>query len=530
MNQRTRITFVRLAVASLLIASVLGAPNTDKLGKKCVNDDGCSAPFIVCQEKKCQHKKLFPMNGSEVLALILLLCIQMVSTVVSIAGGSIIVPISVFLMGFSAQQAVAMSNSITIMTSLVKYLMSLFHKDPKVPFKTITNYNAAIVMTPCIVTLSTLGAILGALLPALLISILLTGALIYSITAGVSNLKRQLRIEENRKKEEQRRMAELQPAQTIAIEPEKKSLREETNNNILDSPTKTIPETPESSRPLTMVTKESSETVGQPPIQTQVVAIKAAPVRRGSINLPETPEIAAQKRIEGNPFYMKKFVVLIITFVLAILVAIFRGSKGFPSVIGVDKCSGADWAILVVYLVLMSGIPFYSRYIVFKEQEHKKSIGWDLGEREVIFKPKGFYTLCAFSAGTGLISTLIGIGGGIIFGPVMGRLGFTPMVASWTINLSIFMGKVAAVVINYMAGDILLGYVLLFGGVISVGIIISENTIMVYVKKFKSQVFYPIAFLIIVCLSIALVVFVAIDKAVSDNKKGVSLWQFKNYC
>ena len=109
-----------------------------------------------------------------------------------------------------------------------------------------------------------------------------------------------------------------------------------------------------------------------------------------------------------------------------------------------------------------------------------------MGEKEVTFSLKTFIFLTIFSSGAGLVSTIIGIGGGLLFTPYLLKLGYSPIVSSWTINVSTLLSKIAAVIINYMTGDILLSYVWMYGGIICVGIIISENTILMIVKKYNS--------------------------------------------
>ena len=139
-------------------------------------------------------------------------------------------------------------------------------------------------------------------------------------------------------------------------------------------------------------------------------------------------------------------------------------------------------------------------------------------------------TLSIQAAAIGSISTLVGIGGGALYTPILIKLGYQPVTVSWTVNTSTFFSKVAAVFIIFKSGDILPSYVLLFGLVISAGIIVSENTILVMVKKYNSQLFYPVVFLTLLSFSVFLIIYVAADKAISDTQKNVGLFNFGSYC
>ena len=125
-----------------------------------------------------------------------------------------------------------------------------------------------------------------------------------------------------------------------------------------------------------------------------------------------------------------------IVLVLSLAVALLRGRKSRKSVIGVAACSSSDWLILVGYVVLMVFLPVYTKIVVFREQAKKKRIGWDLGDKEVTFSLQTFIFLTIFSSGAGLVSTIIGIGGGLLFTPYLLKHGYSPIVSSWTINLS----------------------------------------------------------------------------------------------
>ena len=202
--------------------------------------------------------------------------------------------------------------------------------------------------------------------------------------------------------------------------------------------------------------------------------------------MPDGKEAEEIKKIEKNPFYYRKFGVMLVVLVLSIAVALLRGGKSRKSVIGLATCSSPEWLILGGYVLLMVLLPVYTKTVVFREQAKKKRIGWDLGDKEVTFSLQTFIFLTIFSSGAGLVSTIIGIGGGLLFTPYLLKLGYSPIVSSWTINVSTLLSKIAAVIVNYMIGDILLSYVWMYGGIICVLTIISENAILMLVKRLNS--------------------------------------------
>jgi len=91
----------------------------------------------------------------------------------------------------------------------------------------------------------------------------------------------------------------------------------------------------------------------------------------------------------------------------------------------------------------------------------------------------------------GVLSAIMGIGGGLLLTPLMLKLKYMPVTSSYTINLNSLLGKVAAVVVNFMSGDLLLGYAFFYGGIITFGIVLSETFVLEWIKKKKTQMFYP---------------------------------------
>src|SRR3990167_8410370 len=174
---RTRGDVRSIFVLSLLVLCaqmVTCETDTSRLYKDCLSDSDCSAPLIICaSDNKCAHKKLFPMTGVEIGSLFIMLIFLMVSIIVSIAGGAVIVPLATYLMGFNARQVVALSNSIVLVTSVVKYIMGLFKKNPFVPYKTIVDYNAALLMIPPMAMFSSIGGVAVTLVPDIVVLFML---------------------------------------------------------------------------------------------------------------------------------------------------------------------------------------------------------------------------------------------------------------------------------------------------------------------------------------------------------------------
>src|SRR3990167_4833317 len=96
-------------------------------------------------------------NGS--LGALLMTLLLAVASLVAISGGTVVVPFAIYLLGMTSNQAVAMANFITVLTTGVKYAVSLRNKSPLSEWKTAIDYNAALTLLPMNVMLSVVGGI-----------------------------------------------------------------------------------------------------------------------------------------------------------------------------------------------------------------------------------------------------------------------------------------------------------------------------------------------------------------------------------
>jgi uncharacterized membrane protein YfcA len=482
-------------------------------------------------DNKCTHKKLFPMTGIEIASLFIMLIFLMVSIIVSIAGGAIIVPLSSYLMGFNARQAVALSNSIVLATATVKYIMALFKKNPFVPYKTIIDYNSALLMIPPMALFSSIGGIVVTFVPDVIVLLMLFSVNVFACVTGYFNLKNQLEKERAIKIQVydhgDHRVPESGPIPTNSNEMKELLIINSTKNDDQHEGTQKA-----ESKELKSVqvgnlscTEENREPSGELALKTE----QAEPT--GWTGAEEKQRaIEAQKKVESSNFVWKKFWVFAAVLLLAIAVALLRPGKYGPSILNVHRCSSADWLLFLLYALAVGALPFYTCRLILDEQQHKKAIGWINDSSEVHITRDQFIFGTCWSGITGLASSIMGVGGGVMLNPLLMKLQYMPVTAAWTINMNTVMGKVATVIIHAKTGDLLYDYVFLYGAIIVIGIIISENTVLEIVKKTKSQLFYPITFLIVISISTLLVLFVGIDKMVQNSRRGIDSWAFTGYC
>lgn len=587
-NRQLGHLFFGIFILGLLLSGTLSKnlmpTDTSVRDKVCTVDEDCSPPQRVCREehnqnrKICQHKKLFPMSSYDIIGLVVLILLLMISIIVSIAGGSITVPVLVYVIGTTTFEAVAISNSIILMTSGVKYIMGLTKKNPTENYRTIVDYNAAILMIPTMTLFSTFGSIIGSFFPSVLVLIMLTLVVLPSWYFGLKNLKK-VKAQEKKKKEEQQKELHQNfssnPSKDLEKTPNIERSLEYSDNLYLKDSTANGRNSPIQIRKETLESIPDENWPQQPPMYISIKATDTAykvnrrpevirlkkdekpkepkkrpiPVEKELTAIKEivegeeqpkvelmplsdefTPVIAAQRKREGSNFLMTKFSLILICAITGVVFALFRGGKGADSVIGVERCSEWEWILLAGYSAFMILVAVTGGLVVAREVKHKKKINWIWGPSEIILTKVKIIGLSAYCCFVGLVGTMVGLGGGVPLNPFLTAFGYQPVTVSWTININTFTSKIAAVVMYVVGGNLLIDYTLFYGGLITVAMIISETTILKWVKKKGSQLFYPLFFLIILSISILMVLFVGVVTWITKESKGEPVWEFGSYC
>ena len=530
---KTTQTLGTVVLLLLLLVVVRCAPALDSVGKTCKTDDQCNMPYIVCKiedsrtEGTYQHKALFPMLGNEVLGLILMTLLLSVASLVAISGGTIVLPFAIYLLGLTSNQAVAMANAITVLSTGVKYAVSLRNKSAFSEWKTAVDYNAALTLLPMNVMLSVIGGIASSVFPAVLTLIIMVLCILQAVYNGIRNLRRL------NQAEREKQLAAAQANEPKALpEPQPESNRK-------------LAELGEQELAALKIPGESEQPVVQPAnpptAEAQVSEVRIAKLEEVPKAENAAPQkmvtqehekmIEDQRKIEGNNFHWPKFLPIIGMILLSVLVSLLRPGKTPTSLVGIKKCSAGDYLVLIGFAIIMAFLPFYAYNLIQKEQAHKDKIGWVKAKDEVYLDKNKFIFSNVWSGVSGLISTLLGIGGGILLNPLMAILHYLPATASWTININALVGRFAAVIVHIIYGDLLYDYVLFCGVIIAVVIFFSENVVNYYLlKKLKSQRPYAMIFLAVCTICLILNVLVGVDTWIADANKGIDVWVFKPLC
>ena len=199
---------------------------------------------------------------------------------------------------------------------------------------------------------------------------------------------------------------------------------------------------------------------------------------------PKTLELRKQYLEEDMTQYPKeKLLALVVLWIGLFLLTLFKGGKGVESLIGID-CESEWYAVLIcMQFCWMFGFAVYYGRQLMLRQAARVAVRYPYLPDDPIWDQKSlrFYGLFTFIAG--IIAGLIGIGGGMVLGPLMLVMGIHPRVSSATTATMIVLTSSSVAVIFVTSGLVPWSYAVFYFFVCLAGAYIGKSQIDGYVKR-----------------------------------------------
>ena len=125
---------------------------------------------------------------------------------------------------------------------------------------------------------------------------------------------------------------------------------------------------------------------------------------------------------ESRTFPGEKYAIVIACFLFTMVTSLSLGTKSFPSILNIEMCTSPYFLISGLYILGMLVIAYMSIRILKKEFELKKSLNWPFGLTDNWNNDK-ILQCNAFCFILGIISSVVGIGGGLLLVPYLTVLG-----------------------------------------------------------------------------------------------------------
>eukprot|EP00730_Choanoeca_flexa_P012391 TRINITY_DN4159_c0_g1_i1.p1 TRINITY_DN4159_c0_g1~~TRINITY_DN4159_c0_g1_i1.p1 ORF type:complete len:496 (+),score=114.36 TRINITY_DN4159_c0_g1_i1:220-1707(+) len=366
---------------------------------ECVSDgcpDDCDSEMFVCEgtlaenNLDCDHVDLGEGNvGRDVGVVLVLFVFLALASAGGIGGGGIIIPMLFVIGDFPPYYAVPLSVTAIVAGSIVRFLMQVrrHHPNPEVAHRPLINFQMVVLLLPMALAGTVIGVLLNSISPSWLIIAIIFFVLTYT---SVKTMKKGIALRRKEKETEAAADKAGSATELVGLEAsgDDDSIAKDKGANGAD---------------------------------THAISLDSV------LKDEQTADIIA-KESKFPWFY------IILTFSELgglILLNLIKGGRG-NSIAGVDCGTGEYWGVVVssfVYLILCS---FLGYVIVKRDFEAKKASNYKFVEGDIDFSGNNIIKYPMFAIVAGFLAGFLGIGGGMVLGPLLLQLGMIPMVSSAT--------------------------------------------------------------------------------------------------
>lgn len=492
---------VQVSADEILTTGLVGGPCEPGVTRcptstECVSVDGTMPT--------CEHKTLFPITGVDVVAMVLVFISTALAAGGGIGGGGLLVPIYLLVCNFHTAQATALSLATISGGSLANLwtYTQRYHPNPA-RVRPLIDYDAVLFFTPALLAGTTIGTLFSVLFPEWLTAVCLVVVLGYS-------------------------------ARRTARTGLKKWKQSNVPNEAQEGVGKTLSWHEESDLPTVLATSSKScsvvgsEEEGAAKVANGAVSLEAgaAVAEEAGVVEPQqagqAPELAALYADDARLVPLWKWGGTGALWLVVLLAALLRGGKGGASLIGA-QCGGAlYWVLFLGNCAVLFVATAAIRAGMLRRAEKFAALGhvrldgdleWD--RRSTIRYP----AVCIFA---GVIAGLLGLGGGMVIGPLLVALGCLAQPVAATSAFVVFITATSGLAQVVVFGFLPLGYAAVFGVIGLISTFVGQSVVDYLVNKYKKDAIVILVIAVIMAVALVLMSISSIFKIVSGAPFGFS--------
>ncbi|KAG7389582.1 hypothetical protein PHYBOEH_007400 [Phytophthora boehmeriae] len=491
-----------------------------------LNSNGESVPVAYCIEKN-----LFdPFTWQDVVATIIAFVSTALGSGCGVGGGGLLVPMYIFFYGLSPKHAIPLSKATIFGNALASYFFNLNRKHPFNKKLPVINYQVAGIMEPTTLIGTIFGVMMNHMFPDWLILILLVSLLSYITYKTV--------IKGNTIRDKESRQQLVIVKSVLKGGPDGGGRGRQWSIyrrfDVEIAARRWLAKTRRNKRLRQIRLEDEEDFRSLPPLHESQPSSSDTLLGKhqnfGTFTSDDDENFQRRNAIEKREmrlFPLKYILPLVLSWLVVLVQSMLRGGHGAPSVIGVTCNSPDYWMITFLPMLILIAITFWVGYQLRLLNRIKVVSGYPFIEGDIHWIKSRvliFPTLCTMA---GVCAGLLGIGGGMVKGPIMLEMGILPAVQSSTANFMVLFTSSSTTLqfaINgQFPGALQYDYITWFAFVGCLGGFCGQKVVAYLVKKYKRQSIMVYILAATIGLSAAAMGFIGLQSTMRDLEKGVHL-------
>ena len=443
----------------------------DRLKEVCVN--GCKR-YFYCDEKakKCVFKGFFPLYPLELIELFVLMISSSLATSCGIGGGTVYSSMILGVEELEPSQAFPVSNFLILFCGLVTFISFTLDKYQH-PKNLFIHYDVATIFSPSMLVGAKFGTILNKILPSSLLLILLCFLICYTTRKTYYNILKA-------------------KAKEAKLNEKEKYLEDNKNNNLLGA----FKEMQSNNNNIENQANDEDNNYNKKisSILTQENYDKQDRIEFSGLTKLEGDDNLNTRRIyddedlkiineDDDPLNWGRINYILMLELIVIIDQLLEGSNKVPSFIGIKRCSFFYWLCFLIYVGITLYFVRYSIDMVYAHIQRKKNLIPNFKSEVIDNVEKNISYVVGIGIIAGIISSSLGIGGGMITNPAFSSLGMDPKQSSSTSNFLIIITAIASSFIFILSGQLIIGYSICLGIFCTAAALIGSFYILKYINQ-----------------------------------------------
>ena len=237
-------------------------------------------------------------------------------------------------------------------------------------------------------------------------------------------------------------------------------------------------------------------------------------------------EQAIQRELNKEKYLLRwdKLQFVLVPFLIMAILSILRESEM------VSKCSSLYWILVILFIGIVLLFDYFAIVHIEKEYSYRRTINFPYDSKDITWTRETIIKLCFIGFIAGFVAGTIGIGGGVVLGPILLDLGIHPIVGTVTTNFLVLITSSSTTfqfilfkMLNYEYGF----FCVIFS---ALGSYCGTYLVNTYVKRTGKQSFIVLILFFVVVISAVVLPLSSLINIINDYKKGMDIFEFEPLC
>ncbi|KAG1703178.1 hypothetical protein DVH05_008088 [Phytophthora capsici] len=445
----------------------------------------------TCRAGVCVDDVLFPLSKEEIAGSIGAFVASILAAGSGLGGGGLLVPLYIMLMSMSSHEAVPLSKATIFGGAIASFLLNVRKRHPLVRSRPLIDYETMLLMEPMTLAGTIIGVNMNAVFPEWLITVCIVWLLTKTALRTFSKGKKIWKEEADADKkivsdivaywrllpyESNFKQFQIVARTYLKWKNYKNPEKEQLRLKILSDKVSSEGEHSSSNSTEASTEEEASSSENESESLVSWGLQDKRPVKFLSVE-----EIAKARRTVP----LADMGVLFLTWIGLVLFSMAKGGHGTPSVIGLSCGSIGYWFLIVVSFPFFVSVTIYFGMKISRFHTMLKASDYTYAKGDMVWTKHAVIKYPALCTAAGVAAGLLGIGGGMVKGPLLIEMGLLPQVSSATSSSMILFTSSATTIQFIILGTLSVDHALWHGAVGFVAGLIGQLGMSYLIQKYR---------------------------------------------